>query len=103
MLKSYKYRIYLNNSQSRFISKHFGCVRFIYNWALNKKIKLYETEKKSLSYFDLANELTILKKDSQYEWLNEITAQSLQMSLRNLDVAFKRIIINHISYHKMFL
>jgi len=90
MLKSYKYRIYPNNSQSKFISKHFGCVRFIYNWALDKKIKLYETEKKSLSYFDLANELTILKQDTQYEWLNEIYSQALQMSLRNLDVAFKR-------------
>lgn len=33
MLKAYKYRIYPKQQALR-IEKHFGCVWFVYNWAL---------------------------------------------------------------------
>ena len=86
--KSYKYRIYPTKSQQELLEKHFGCVRFIYNWGLEKKIKAYQKNKKRLSCFDLIKELTKLKKKKDFEWLNEVNSQSLQMSLRNLDNAF---------------
>ena len=31
-----------------------------------------------------------LKKEKDFEWLNEVNSQSLQMSLRNLDDAFTK-------------
>ncbi|WP_410473058.1 helix-turn-helix domain-containing protein [Faucicola mancuniensis] len=34
MLKAYKYRIYPNIEQAFLIEKHFGCSRFVFNWAL---------------------------------------------------------------------
>lgn len=34
MLKAYKYRIYPNQQQAVAFEQHFGCVRFVYNWAL---------------------------------------------------------------------
>ena len=34
MLKAYKYRIYPNQQQAIAFEQHFGCVRFVYNWAL---------------------------------------------------------------------
>src|SRR5690606_2352363 len=34
--------------------------------------------------------LPILKKQKQTEWLSEVIAQSLQMSVENLDTAFRR-------------
>ena len=70
------------------LEKHFGCVRFVFNWGLGKKIKAYQKNKKRLSCFDLINELAKLKKEKEFEWLNEVNSQSLQMSLRNLDNAF---------------
>ena len=86
--KAYKYRIYPNQTQRELLEKHFGCVRFCFNWGLDKKIKAYQQDKKRLSCFDLINELAKLKKEKEFKWLNEVNSQSLQMSLRNLDNAF---------------
>jgi putative transposase len=86
--KAYKYRIIPNKVQQELLEKHFGCVRFVFNWGLGKKIKAYQQEKKRLSCFDLINELAKLKKEKDFKWLNDVNSQSLQMSLRNLDNAF---------------
>ena len=41
MIETYKFRIYPTKEQEVLLQKHFGCVRFVYNWALdfNKKLK----------------------------------------------------------------
>jgi putative transposase len=90
MLKAYKYRIYPNAEQEIMFAKHFGSCRFIYNFCLAKKVELYQKENKRISCFDLMKEITLLKKQEEYEWLNECIAQSLQQSLRHLDNAFTR-------------
>jgi len=89
ILKAFKYRIYPTTEQQQQIEQHFGCVRFVYNWGLETKIKHYEKNKKKISCFDLIN---IMVKTLKLEksWLGDINAQSLQMSLRNLDNAFTR-------------
>lgn len=90
MIMAYKYRLYPNKQQMIFFEKQFGACRFVYNWALEQKIKYYETNKKSLSCFAVNNQLAILKKQEGYQWLNDVIAQSLQMSIRNLDNAFTK-------------
>ena len=91
MLKAYKYRVYPNQEQKVLISKHFGCARFIYNQGLATKIKSYEETGKSPSCIQLTNSMLMdLKDDKSHLWLKEVSAQSLQMSLRNLDNAFTR-------------
>lgn len=90
MLKTYKYRIYPTKEQTDLFAKHFGCVRFIYNWGLSKKIEEYQKNKKTLSYFDLAKQLTLLKKEEEYKWLREVSISALQQSLRHLDNAFTK-------------
>ena len=88
MYKGYKYRIYPNKKQEVLLNKTFGCVRYIYNWGLSKKIKYYQEQNKTLSSFDLTKELPILKQEK--EWLKEIDAQALQQSLRHLDNSFTK-------------
>lgn len=39
MLKAYKYRIYPSKEQKKIITIYFGACRFVYNWALESKIK----------------------------------------------------------------
>ena len=39
MLKAYEYRIYPNREQREQIVKHIGCARWIYNYALEKRMK----------------------------------------------------------------
>ena len=90
MLKTYVYRIYPNKEQEILLAKHFGCVRFIYNWGLAKKIEEYERNKKQLTYFNMTKELTNLKQQEEYKWLYEVSNPALQYSLRHLDNAFTR-------------
>jgi putative transposase len=99
-LKTFKYRLYPNKEQKQFLEKHFGCVRFVYNWALDKKKNQYEQNKNSLSCFDLINELTKLKQQEEYKWLNEVNSQSLQQSIRNLDNAFQKFFREKKGYPK---
>ena len=86
--RAYKYRIFPNKEQVELFEQHFGSTRFVFNWGLEQKIKAYQKDKKRLTCFDLINELTKLKKEKDFEWLNEVNSQSLQVSLRNLDNAF---------------
>ena len=86
--KSYKVRIYPNKSQIELLDKHFGCVRFIYNHFLNIKNNEYKETGKNLSYYDLCNKLTTIKNSDDYDWLNDVNSQSLQWSIRFLDISF---------------
>ena len=62
MIKSLKVRIYPNKKQEELIIKTFGCVRYVYNYYLDKKINLYKNCGKSLSYNECSKDLTFLKK-----------------------------------------
>lgn len=88
MIKAYKYRIYPNSTQKVLFNKYFGCTRFVYNWGLDRKIKAYKTENKTISCFQLMKELTHLKKQDEFIWLKEVDSQALQQSLSCLDKAY---------------
>lgn len=89
-LKAYKYRIYPTLEEKELIHQHFGSSRWVYNYALNKKIVAYQTEKKSLSRFDIQAELPSLKADENTAWLKNVNSQTLQASLENLDKAYTK-------------
>ncbi|KKM06297.1 hypothetical protein LCGC14_1745360, partial [marine sediment metagenome] len=88
--RAYKYRIYPSKEQEVLINKHIGSCRWLYNYALEKKTKAYKKDKTRLSRFDLSADIPELKKNQETEWLKEVNAQSLQMSLKNMDEAFTR-------------
>lgn len=87
MLKSYKYRIYPDEKQKEMFAKHFGCVRFLYNWGLNKKIEEYKETGKSSTRFALEREIKNLR--IEYPFLQEVCCDSLHRAIRYLDVAYK--------------
>ena len=88
MLKSYKYRLYPTKTQREHFVQSMGCVRYIYNKALEAKMLYYENTKENLGWIDLCNILLMSEKKIN-EWLNEPYSQSLQQSLRNLDIAYQ--------------
>jgi len=64
------------------------------NHYLNSRKESYLGEdKKSLNYYDNANDLTQLKKDENYIWLKEINSQ------QDLN---QNMIDNRLKFHKMF-
>lgn len=90
MIKSYKYTLKPNDNQKIFFEKSFGCTRFVYNWALSKRIEAYQTKKERLFFVDLCKMLTSLKKEEDKLWLSEVSNECLQQSIRNMDSAFTR-------------
>lgn len=86
MFKGYTYRIYPKREQAEFLNQSFGCCRFVYNWALAKKIEHYQMHGKTLSCFDLINLLPEIKRE--FTWLQDTNSQSLQTAISNLDAAF---------------
>lgn len=89
MLDVLKVRIYPNKEQEIALAKSFGCSRFVWNYYLNKTNNQYQETGKGMSYCDMAKDLTQLKKLPDYEWLQEVTAATLQQTLKNLESAFK--------------
>ncbi len=89
MLNVLKVKIYPNKQQEIALAKNLGCCRFVWNYYLNKTNNHYQETGKGMSYCQMAKDLTQLKKLSDYEWLQEATAATLQQSLKNLEVAFK--------------
>ena len=87
MERAFKVRIYPNRNQIRLLNQTFGCVRYIYNYFLNKKINLYKEDNKNLTFNECSKELTQLKKEN--EWLKNPDKCALQNALKNLDIAYK--------------
>lgn len=90
--KAHKFRLYPTDSQKELFAQHFGSCRFVYNHFLRKKIDFYTEnkgkKKQGLTYNDTALFLTQLKNSPEYIWLKGVNSQSLQQSLRCLDVAY---------------
>lgn len=87
MLKAYKYRIYPTNEQKEYLSKTFGCTRFVYNQMLADRIKSYEENKDS----DVKNIKypTPAQYKKEYEWLKEVDSLALANARLNLNKAYK--------------
>ena len=64
MYKSYRFRLYPNDSQIIMIQKTFGCARLVYNHYLEKR------KKEHLTCFDTIKDLPNLY--SEYPFLKEV-------------------------------
>jgi putative transposase len=87
--RAYKFRLLPTVKQSELLSKHFGCVRFVYNYFLKERQQHYLNNKKALFHSACVSNLVTMKKDG-YEWLKEVNSQALQSSLEYLETAYQR-------------
>lgn len=89
VVKAFKFRLYPTTAQAVQLNQHIGSCRFVYNWALDQKIKTYEQTGKSISRFDLNKLIPTLKASN--EWLGEVNSQSLQGGMtKQVESAFTR-------------
>jgi len=86
---TYKFRLKPTKEQEILLNKHFGSVRWSYNYFLNQRKEEYLNNKKSITYNKQSSLLTQLKKQNETEWLKETNSQSLQYSLKCLDQAYQ--------------
>ena len=85
MIKAYKYRLYPTKEQEVLLSKHFGCVRFIYNWGLDLKTKYYKETNKNIGYMQILDLSTIRDINSAS---SALTVTHLSAIFKNLDSTF---------------
>ncbi len=88
-LSAIRFRLYPNKEQERLFNKTVGCCRFVYNQCLARKIKIYNETGKSPNSYDLIKQLSLIKKQSKFSFLNEVQATSLNNSVLDLDRSYQ--------------
>ena len=88
MLRAIKYELNPTNTQKTLIKQTCGCCRKVYNIMLDRKISAYKDGKKTISTYDLINELVPLKEELPY--LKEVPSQTLQQAVMNMGSAFEQ-------------
>ena len=83
MYRAYKFRIYPNDKQRILLNKSFGCVRFVYNYYLDKAKK----EKNINAYSYIKDYTSILKY--QYSFLQEVDSILIRQTIFNLENSYK--------------
>jgi len=87
MIKTYSYKIKVDNSFIEKFNKWLGSLRFLYNCALEMKIDAYKRCNKNISNYTIQKELTECKQE--FDWLNQVHSQTLQAILDRLDKTYK--------------
>ena len=100
MIETYRFQIYPTDEQKVLLAKHFGCTRFMYNWALHLNQERYASQQKYLNSIGLncSGETVKLKKENP--WLYEVNAQSLICAVGHLDRAFNNFFAGRSNFPK---
>jgi putative transposase len=88
VMRAYKYRFYPTPSQAAQLNRTFGCVRLVYNKALDARTRTYATEGRWVSYVETSAMLTKWKRDPEQAFLCEVSSVPLQQALRHLQAGF---------------
>jgi putative transposase len=86
--RAFKYRFYPTHEQAAELSRTFGCVRLVYNKALEGRTRAWYGEQRRISYVQSSAELTEWKKTEELAFLTEVSCVPLQQALRHLQTAF---------------
>jgi putative transposase len=85
---AYRCRAYPDEAQQATLSRTFGCVRVVWNRTLAARHARWHAERKGTSYAETDRALTLMKRDPEMEFLNEVSAVPLQQALRHQQAAF---------------
>ena len=86
--RAFKYRFYPTGEQASELSRTFGCVRLVYNKALEDRTRAWYGEQRRVSYVQSSAALTAWKKTEELAFLTEVSSVPLQQALRHLQTAF---------------
>ncbi|MFC8517897.1 RNA-guided endonuclease InsQ/TnpB family protein [Streptomyces sp. NPDC057257] len=86
--RAFKYRFYPNDVQAAELTRTFGCVRVVYNLALQARTTAWYTERRRINYVQTSALLTEWKRTEEYAYLTDVSSVPLQQALRHLQGAF---------------
>ncbi len=88
MQKAFKYRFYPTTEQESLLRRTMGCVRLVYNKALDARTSGWYERQERIGFVETSSMLTNWKKQEDLDFLNEVSSVPLQQGLRNLQKAF---------------
>jgi putative transposase len=86
--RAFRYRFYPTDAQAAELARTFGCVRLVYNLALQARTEAWTLRRERINYNATSALLTGWKRTTQLAFLNEVSSVPLQQALRHLQVAF---------------
>ncbi|MDH6221740.1 RNA-guided endonuclease InsQ/TnpB family protein [Streptomyces pseudovenezuelae] len=96
--RAFKYRFYPTGEQAAELSRTFGCVRLVYNKALEERTRAWYGEQRRISYVQSSAALTQWKKTGELAFLTEVSSVPLQQALRHLQTAFGNFFAQRAKY-----
>ncbi|MEU6578945.1 RNA-guided endonuclease TnpB family protein [Streptomyces sp. NPDC046805] len=96
--RAFKYRFYPTGEQAAELSRTFGCVRLVYNKALEERTRAWYGEQRRISYVQSSAALTEWKKTEELAFLTEVSSVPLQQSLQHLQKAFTNFFAKRAKY-----
>lgn len=76
--RAFKYRFYPTPEQAEELFRTFGCVRKVYNMALDARSRAWSEERRRISYAETSAMLTEWKKTDELVYLTEVSSVPLQ-------------------------
>ena len=98
--RAYKYRFYPAPGQAAELTRTFGCVRKVWNLALEARTTAWNQQHEHVSYLQSSAMLTQWKHSDDLGYLNQVSSVPLQQALRHLQSAFTRFWDNQARYPK---
>jgi putative transposase len=86
--RAFRYRFHPTSVQEVELLRTFGCVRVVYNRALEARTAAWFGERRRVNYVQTSALLTEWKRSEGLGFLNEVSSVPLQQSLRHLQTAF---------------
>ncbi|WP_329252490.1 transposase [Actinoallomurus sp. NBC_01490] len=96
--RAFKYRFYPTDVRAVELSRTFGCVRKVYNLALEARTDAWRSRRERVGYNATSAMLTAWKKTEELAFLNEVSSVPLQQALRHLQTAFTNFFTNRAKY-----
>lgn len=102
--RAFKFRFYPTPVQEEELLRTWGCVRLVYNKALDMRHTAWYKNQERVNYSQTSAALTQWKKQEELSFLKEVAAVPLQQCLRHLQTAFTNFFEKRTGYprHKSY-
>lgn len=97
MKSRWTFRCYPTPEQAEHLNRTFGCVRYVWNWALRLRSDGFRAGER-IGYQATDKALTQLKQQPDTVWLGEVSSVCLQQALRDLQTAFSNFFDKRAGY-----
>jgi putative transposase len=96
--RAFKYLFYHTPEQAAELTRTFGCVRLVYNLALEERRRVWREERRRVSYAETSAMLTEWKRMPELAFLSDVSSVPVQQALRHLQSAYVNFFAKRAGY-----